>query len=65
VTRLLPECATLASVTPLLLLYGSTDWSWVAGPVAALAIWALDLCRRVPTEAAPAPLPFAEPEPVD
>ena len=64
-TRVLPEFATLASVTPLLLLYGSTDWSWVAGPVAALAIWALDLWRRVPTEAAPSPLLLAEPEPVD
>jgi hypothetical protein len=65
VTRVLPEFATLVSVTPLLLLYGSTDWSWLAGPVAALAIWALDADRRVPAGAAPAPLVRAEPEPVD
>ena len=32
----------LLVVTPLLAAYGRFDWSWVAGPVASLAIWALD-----------------------
>jgi len=34
-------CATLILVTPLLMLYGSTNWSWAGGPVAAAAIAAL------------------------
>jgi len=69
VSRYLPASATLVSVTGLLLAYGSTQWSWLAGPVAALAIWALDLDleTRRPAEQEPARVvPFsAEPEPVD
>jgi hypothetical protein len=65
VTRALPEFATLVAVTPLLLLYGSTDWSWLGGPVAALAIWAVDVDRRDPAETVPASLRLADPEAVD
>jgi hypothetical protein len=67
VTRFLPESATLVSVTGLLLAHGSTEWSWLAGPVAALAIWALDYEPRRPREPEPARVVSfaAEPEPVD
>ena len=41
-SRFLRASATLVSVTALLALYGSTQWSWLAGPVASLAVWALD-----------------------
>jgi len=34
--------AMLITVTPLLVLYGSTRWSWVAGPIAAALMWALE-----------------------
>jgi hypothetical protein len=36
----------LVSVTMLLAAYGSTRWSWIAGPVAAVATRALD--KRTP-----------------
>jgi hypothetical protein len=67
VTRFLPASATLVSVTGLLLAYGSTEWSWLAGPVAALAIWALDYEPHRPAEtASTSVLPISvEPEPVD
>jgi hypothetical protein len=42
----------LVSVTGLLFSYGSSAWSWVAGPVAALGLWGLG--RKV-REPAPAP----------
>jgi hypothetical protein len=67
VRRFLPASATLVSLTGLLLLQGSTRWSWVAGPVAALAIRALDYepqSRRETVSPALRPL-SAEPEPVD
>ncbi|HEY3184823.1 MAG TPA: hypothetical protein VGJ77_18425 [Gaiellaceae bacterium] len=54
-------------MTGLLLAHGSTEWSWLAGPVAALAIWALDYEPRRPREPEPARVVSfaAEPEPVD
>lgn len=64
-TRFLPESATLVSVTGLLLAHGSTEWSWLAGPVAALAIWALDYEPRQPPEPARVVSLAADPEPVD
>jgi hypothetical protein len=64
VSRFLPASATLVSVTGLLLAYGSTNWSWVAGPVAALAIWALGYEPHLPAETAVRPI-SPEPEPVD
>ena len=38
----------LIVVTALFLGYGSSKWSWLAGPVAALALWALALKTREP-----------------
>jgi hypothetical protein len=46
VTRFLPAAATLVLVTALLAPFGSTRWSWLAGPVASFAIWALDRAAR-------------------
>jgi hypothetical protein len=48
-------------VTALFLGYGSSQWSWLAGPVAGLALWALELKAREPASPAPA----HEPAPVD
>jgi len=36
----------LLTVTPLLAGYGSASWSWLGGPVAALAVWALEHAVR-------------------
>jgi len=44
----------LIVVTALFLGYGSSEWSWLAGPVAALALWALALKAREPATPAPA-----------
>jgi len=38
----------LVTVTPLLAGYGSSRWSWVGGPVASLAVWALEHAQREP-----------------
>jgi hypothetical protein len=38
----------LIVVTALFLGYGSSEWSWLAGPVAALVLWALALKAREP-----------------
>jgi len=38
----------LLTVTPLLAGYGSSRWSWVGGPVASLAVWALEHAQREP-----------------
>jgi hypothetical protein len=51
----------LVVVTALFLGYGSSEWSWLAGPVAALFLWALSLKTR---ERATPP-PAREPAPVD
>jgi len=51
----------LIVVTGLYLDYGSSQWSWLAGPVAALVLWALALKAREPTS----PAPTHEPAPVD
>ena len=54
----------LVAVTALLLAYGNHPWSWVAGPVAAMFVWALDRKSREPAEPAPAHA-TPEPAPVD
>lgn len=51
----------LIVVTTLFLGYGSSKWSWLAGPVAALVVWALALKSREPST----PSPGREPAPVD
>ena len=43
----------LVLVTPLLAGYGRFGWSWLAGPVAAAAIWALDRRAHAPLEPTP------------
>jgi hypothetical protein len=60
VTRSAP-LAILLVVTPLFLGYGRFSWSWLAGPVAALAVWVVE--RKAQEPAAPAPT--REPIPVD
>jgi hypothetical protein len=40
-------------VTALFAGFGRHPWSWIAGPVAAVLVWALDRCPR---EHAPAPV---------
>ena len=51
----------LIVVSALFLAYGSSEWSWLAGPVAALLLWALALKAREPA----LPAPAREPAPVD
>ena len=51
-------------VTPLFLAYGRFSWSWLAGPVAALAVWGLQRKAQEPAEPAPARA-SREPVPVD
>ena len=57
----------LIVVTALFLGYGSSQWSWLAGPVAALVLWALDLKAREPITTAPrrGAAPARTPAPVD
>jgi hypothetical protein len=69
VTRLAPPLV-LVLVTALLLNYGRSSWSWVAGPVAALLLWSLELKAREPAAPAVARRPSAPtarraPTPVD
>jgi hypothetical protein len=64
VIRLAPVFVLIA-VTMLLLGYGSHPWSWVAGPVAALAMWSLDRNAHKPGAPAPAHLRRRAPAPVD
>ena len=52
----------LVVVTTLFLLFGRGQWSWLAGPVAALLLTALDRKAHEPAEPAPQ---HAEPAPVD
>ena len=40
-------------VTGLLLGYGRHPWSWVAGPLAALAVWGFERKTRAPAPPAP------------
>jgi hypothetical protein len=63
VIRLTPLCV-LVLVTALLLGYGPYAWSWLAGPLAALAVWSLDRRAHEPAMPAPAHLSRA-PAPVD
>ena len=53
----------LLVVTPLFGVYGRFSWSWLAGPVAALAGWAVE--RKAHEPAAPAPARSRDPVPVD
>ena len=54
----------LVAVTALLVGYGSYPWSWLAGPLAALAVWSLD--RKAHKPGAPAPTHLRRaPAPVD
>jgi hypothetical protein len=64
VSRLAPP-SVLVLVTGAFLLYGRFSWSWVAGPLAALALWALDRAAREPAEPAAAHALRREPAPVD
>jgi hypothetical protein len=54
VARWLPPSATLVLVTALLAAYGAHPWSWVAGPIASLTVWALDRLAHKPAAPAPA-----------
>jgi hypothetical protein len=63
VIRIAPV-SVLVLVTPLLLGYGPHPWSWLAGPLAAIAVWSLDRMAREP--GVPAPVRARrEPAPVD
>jgi hypothetical protein len=42
----------LIVVTALFLGYGSSAWSWLAGPLAALVLWTLARKAREPAQAA-------------
>lgn len=56
----------LVIVTTLFAGYGSHPWSWLAGPVAALAVWSFDLKAHEPSAPAQAHLPARrDPAPVD
>ena len=55
--------AILLLVTPLLGVYGRFSWSWLAGPVAALAARAVE--RKAHEPGAPARAHPQEPIPVD
>jgi hypothetical protein len=56
----------LVTVTALLLGYGRHPWSWVAGPVASLFVWALERKAKAQEPAPPAPANVRrEPAPVD
>jgi hypothetical protein len=54
VTRFAP-LLVLVVVTTLLLAYGPHSWSWLAGPVAALAVLSFGREPRAPGVRAPAP----------
>ena len=63
--RRLAPTLVLVSVTSLLLAYGRHHWSWLAGPLAAVAIWALDRVAETPGEPAPVHARRRTPAPVD
>jgi hypothetical protein len=63
VTRFAP-LVVLVLVTTLLLGYGPYTWSWLAGPLAGLAVWSLDRKAHKPDVPAPAHL-RRSPAPVD
>jgi hypothetical protein len=54
----------LVLVTALLRAYGAHPWSWLAGPIAALALLSLDRKARE-TEASASARARREPAPVD
>jgi hypothetical protein len=62
-TRRAPT-VVLVLVTALLLGYGPYVWSWLAGPLAALAVWGLDRKAHEPGARAPAHM-HRTPAPVD
>jgi hypothetical protein len=53
VRRLLYPLLDLALVTPVLLTYGPSRWSWLAGPLSALAMWVLAGAGGSPVTEAP------------
>jgi hypothetical protein len=53
VIRVAP-CIVLVTVTALLLGFGTHPWSWLAGPISALAVWGLDRKAGEPGARAPA-----------
>jgi hypothetical protein len=55
----------LVLVTALLLVYGSSDWSWIGGPVAALFVFGLEHKSREPGEPSPKHAARRDPAPVD
>ena len=62
-TRSFVPSTILVTVTPLLAGYGSSKWSWIGGPVASLAVWALEHAQREPVPAAAEARPAAVHEP--
>ena len=61
-------CIVLVTVTALLLGFGTHPWSWLGGPIAAVAVWGLDHKAREPGARARAHLqrtPARTPAPVD
>jgi len=64
VQRLAPSLV-LVLVTTLLLVYGSSSWSWIGGPVAALFVFGLERKSREPAAPSPKHAPRREPAPVD
>jgi hypothetical protein len=52
VSRLSPTII-LVAVTALLVVYGRYSLSWIAGPIAAVALWALERRSREPSAPAP------------
>ena len=57
-SRLAPV-AVAVLVTALCFEYGHHSWSWLAGPIAGLSVWAFDRKAHEPAE------PLREPAPVD
>jgi len=55
----------LVFVTTLEVAYGRFGWSWLAGPVAALLLWAVEQRTRLPHSPAPARRTSRAPAPVD
>jgi hypothetical protein len=52
--RPLAPPVTLVTVTALLVPFGSHPWSWLAGPVASLAVWSLGHVAHRPSAPSPA-----------
>jgi hypothetical protein len=53
-SRPLAPPVMLLAVTALLVPFGSHPWSWLAGPIASLAVWSLGRVAHRPSAPAPA-----------